>query len=469
MNEYIIPFIQFNAVFFILFAVVYTTFLFLSVLYSFFKLLVHYRMKVRGIDLKHEYYFPVSIIVPAFNEGITIKSTIDSLLALDYRNYEIIVVDDGSTDDTAVSAIEKFGLTKITRPIRQVLKTEKVLAVYEGYVDHVNIVLVIKENGGKGDALNTGINISRYPYVMTIDADSMLQKDALRQIMQPVLKDETVIAVGGLIRIAQTGKFLDGNVVGTELPWNPVVSMQAVEYERSFLASRIFMNRFNNNLIISGAFGLFKKAAVVEVGGYNTDTLGEDMDLVMHMISHFTKEKTKFRIEYEPSAVCWTQVPNTLSDLKKQRRRWYLGLFQSLKNYRAIGAGVKGGMPVRFSYYYYIFFELLSPFFELMGVVNILLCSYLGLLYASYMIRLFLLYLLFSFIVTLTAFVLRIFIQNREYQVKNVVKAIIVILLETVIYRYILTWIRLTAFIGYRKRKNDWGEIQRISQDTNQK
>ena len=466
VSEYIMPFINFNSYFFIFFAFVYTTFLLASVVYGFKNLLSSQRMKTLGISLKNIFYFPVSIIVPAYNEEITIISTIESLLRLDYRQYEIIVVDDGSQDQTTQNAINTYHLKKVNRPIQLKLKCENIVAIYEGTVNGIKVTLLQKENGGKGDALNAGINVSRFPYFVTIDADSMLQKDALRAAMQPILSDDTTIAVGGLIRISQTAKFEDGMPVSITLPLNPIISMQAVEYERSFLASRILLNRLNNNLIISGAFGLFKKAAVVEVGGYNTETLGEDMDLVMRMVLHFTKKKEKFRMAYEPAAVCWTQVPHTFSDLRKQRRRWYLGLYQSLSKYREIGLGIKRGTSFFFSYYFYLFFELFAPFIELMGVINILLCLYLGLLYVPYMIQLYLLYLLFSIIVTLTAFVLRVFIQNSAFQIQDVLRATAVTLLETFIYRYILSFIRMTAFIGYRKKRDEWGVIQRTVQDS---
>lgn len=465
MGDFIMRFIQFNAYFFIFFALVYTSFLFSSVVYGFWSLIKQQRLKNLGITLKHAYFFPVSIIVPAYNEEVTIISTIQSLLRLDYHQYEIIVVDDGSADDTSQNAIDKYQLKQVKRPVRLRLKNKKIVSIFEGYVQGVKVVLIQKENGGKGDALNAGINVSQFPYFVTIDADSMLQKDALKAVMQPVLRDDTTIAVGGLIRISQTAKMEDGMPIAITLPKNPIISIQAVEYERSFLASRILLNRFNNNLIISGAFGLFKKTAVVEVGGYNTETLGEDMDLVMRMILHFTKKKEKFRMAYEPSAVCWTQVPHRFSDLRKQRRRWYLGLYQSLAKYREIGLGVKRGTTFLFSYYFYLFFELLAPFIELMGLLNIILCLYLGLLNATYMIRLYLLYLLFSIIVTITAFILRVFVQNTPLKIQDVGRAIAVTIMETFAYRYILSWVRVTSFRGYRKKKDEWGKIERTVEE----
>ncbi|MDE1549293.1 glycosyltransferase family 2 protein [Jeotgalibaca caeni] len=464
LTEFVIPLLRISSYFFIGYVIVYTTFLFISVIFSFLELTRKYKMKGFGIQLKHAFYYPVSIVVAAYNEEVTILSTINSLVKLDYRLYEVVVVDDGSKDATAAKMIETYQLKKVSKPVQIKINTQKMFEIYEGQVENVKVTLVRKENGGKGDALNAGINVASFPYFVTIDADSMLQKDALEKAMQPVLRDETTIAVGGLIRISQTARFKDGKAISYELPWNPVISMQAVEYERSFLASRVFMNQFNNNLIISGAFGLFKKSAVIAVGGYNPKTLGEDMDLVMRMIMHFTKNKSPFRIEYEPSAVCWSQAPHQFSDLRKQRKRWYLGLFQSLKEYRLMGSGFKRGFRFLWSYYYYFFFELLAPFIELVGIFTILLSLYLDLLFVPYVVWLFLLYLLFNFTVTLTSFVLRIYIQDSKDRMQNIWRAIVMILLETFFYRYALSYIRVTAFIGYRRNKHSWGKITRTEQ-----
>ncbi|HJA68196.1 MAG TPA: glycosyltransferase family 2 protein [Candidatus Mediterraneibacter cottocaccae] len=278
--EYILKFVN---VFFLFYLMIYATYLLLSVSVGAWDL--YYANKMRRIknEIRHDFYFPVSILVPAYNEEVTIVDSIESLLKLNYRLYEIIIVDDGSSDDTVKVLVEHFKMRMEHRPIRKRLMCEQEKAVYKAEGLRVPVTLISKHNGGKGDALNMGINASAYPYFLCIDADSMLQTDSLEKIVQPVMEEDNVVAVGGLVRAAQSLKIKDGKRVGYRMPWNLVTSMQIMEYDRSFLAARILMDRFNGNMIISGAFGLFKKDVVIAAGGYDRETLGEDMELVVRL------------------------------------------------------------------------------------------------------------------------------------------------------------------------------------------
>ena len=202
---------------------------------------------------------PVSIIVPAYNEQLTVMDIVQSLLQLDYALYEIVIVDDGSTDGMSERLVEHFNMERIYRPIRKKIPCEAEQAVYMTCKQKVPITLICKNNGGKADALNMGINASKYPYFICMDADSVLQSDALRNIIRPILEEENVIACGGLIRILNNVVLEKGQVLGYGIPKKPLVGMQMLEYDRSFLASRLLFDKFNGNLIISGAFGLFRK------------------------------------------------------------------------------------------------------------------------------------------------------------------------------------------------------------------
>ena len=412
-------------------------------------------------ELKHEFYFPVSILVPAYNEEVTILDSVRSLLDLDYRLYEVIVVDDGSKDRTSQILAEAFKLQKVSRPIRRIVPTKAVEAVYEGICNGISLTLIRKENGGKGDALNMGINASRYPYFVCIDADSMLQKDSLERIVQPVMEDDTVVAVGGLIRVAQCIELEEGNVVGYHLPKNVLSSMQVMEYDRSFLASRILLDGFNGNLIISGAFGLFKKDVVAAVGGYDCHTLGEDMELVMKMHVFCRCNDIPYSIRYEPNAVCWSQAPGSLSDLAKQRRRWHLGLFQSLMKYRDMFLRTRFGLVGTVSYFYYLVYELLSPFIEVFGLIATALAAFLGYLSVPFMISFYILYAAYGAILTITAFFQRIYTQKLKISRSDTIRAVIMCFLENVFFHFFLSFVRTTAFKGYRKRKLQWGSIKR--------
>ena len=447
--------------FYLIYLLFYATYMFASVALGAFRL--HERDRMRRIrnELKHEFYFPVSVLVPAHNEEITILSSIQSLLMLDYKLYEVIVVDDGSTDATAAKMIGHFHMRRVDRPIHNKLPCRVERAVYEAKVGQVDLTLICKENGGKGDALNMGINASRYPYFLCIDADSMLQRDSLERIVQPVLEDDSVVAVGGMIRAAQCATLENGIVKEYRLPYHPIICVQEVEYERSFLASRILMDQFNGNLIISGALGLFKRDVVVAAGGYDTDTLGEDMELVMKLHVFCRNNGRKYSIRYEPNAICWSQVPSRLRDLKRQRRRWHLGLFQSMMKYRQVLGNTRFGLTGFISYIYYLLYELFSPAIELFGILTMVLTGLLGLLNPAFMMRLFLLYGLYGTILTLTAFFQRIYTQNLKIRPLDILKAITACVIESVFFRYVLAYVRATAFFSYKKRKRQWGVIRR--------
>lgn len=448
--------------FFIIYLLIYTSYLFLSVVVGAWQL---YQRELRSQvsnELKHDYYLPVSILVPAYNEEVTIADSIKSLLNLDYRLYEIIVIDDGSSDNTVKEVVETFGLEKVERPIHMELKCRPQKAIWEGTHGRISITLISKENGGKGDALNMGINASKFPYFLCLDADSMLQRDSLEKIAQPLLEDDTIVAVGGLIHVAQCVKMEKGEVLGYHLSMNPIISMQVVEYERSFLASRILMDGFNGNLIISGAFGLFKKDVVVEAGGYDTETLGEDMELVVKLHVYCRNNKRPYCIRYEPNACCWSQAPGSLRDLMKQRRRWYLGLFQSMVKYRAMLANPRFGCVGTISYIYYFIFELLSPLIECFGAATMILAGSLGLLNWSFMVQFFLLYGIYGAVLTLTAFFQRIYTQNLKISLLDLLKAVAMCFLENIFFRYVLSFVRMTALFNYRKKRKQWGSIKRV-------
>lgn len=455
--------LEYIAIFFTVYLIGYSTYLFLSVVIGGIYLDKKNTMNKIHNELKHDYYFPISIIVPAYNEEVTIIDSINSLINLNYKIYEIIVVNDGSRDDTAKVLIDHFKLKETKRPIHLRLKCKPIKSIYEGKTNRegVTITLIDKENGGKGDALNMGICASRYPYFLGLDADSLLQKDTLEKIIQPVLESDKVVAVGGLVRVAQCVEVKDGEIVNYLFPSNLIVAMQVMEYERSFLASRIMNDHFNGNLIISGAVGLFKKDIVINVGGYDTDTLGEDMELVVKLHTFCRNNKIPYEIRYEPNAICCSQAPSSFKDLFTQRRRWHLGLFQSLIKYKRIFLNINFGLIGFISYIYYLVYEFLSPFIEVIGVLAIIFASWYGELNFKYMIFFYLLYTMFGGILTITAFFQRIYTQHINIGKRDILKAVLICIIESIFFHFILSFTRITAFKGYRKSKLKWGSIKR--------
>ena len=447
--------------FFIAYLIGYSTFLFLSVIVGSLDLYKRNRQEKFKSILPTDYYLPISIIVPAHNEEITVVDTVRSLLALDYRSYEIIVVDDGSSDATSEVLAEAFDMHVVHRPIRRRIECRREECVYETSAQKVPLTLIRKENGGKADALNMGINASTFPYFICMDADSVLQYDSLRRIAQPVLEDGKVVAVGGIVRISNDVELENGRVKRYRLPRSILAFMQVLEYDRSFLASRILFDRFNGSLIISGAFGLFKKDTVIAVGGYDNKTMGEDMELVVKLHEYCTINGIDYAIRYATDAICWTQVPERLRDLCKQRKRWHLGLFQSMYKHRIMFCNYRFGAVSYVSYIYFLIYELLSPFIEVFGVFTMVLAWWCDLINVPFMLLFFLIYAVFGGVLTLTAFFSRIYTANLSVSFRDGVKAVCLCLFELGLLRFILAWVRCTAFVGYKKKKLNWGRIER--------
>lgn len=446
----------------------YSTFLLLSVITGSLELYKENKKKKYHGEIEHEFFLPVTIIVPAYNEEVTVADTVRSLLMMDYRLYEIVVVDDGSSDKTTQVLIDTFQLLKVERPINRQIPCQRESGIYEGVVNGISITLVQKKNGGKADALNMGINMANFPYFICMDADSVLQRDSLRNIVRPILEEDNIIAVGGLVRISNCAVLNQGKLVEYHMPWNPIVGMQILEYDRSFMASRILMDKYNGNLIISGAFGLFHKETVCNVGGYDASTMGEDMELVVKLHAFCRINKIPYGIRYAPDAICWSQCPSSIGDLRKQRRRWYLGLFQCLLKHRKMFFSAEFGMVGSISFLYYLLYELLSPMIEIFGIFTIVLAYFVNLINVPFMVMFFLIYAVYGAILTITAFFARIYTQNIKLSFMDVIKAIYLCVAESVFFRFIQTFTRMTAFIGYKKKRNAWGHIKRQKIKLNQ-
>lgn len=309
---------------------------------------------------------PVSVLVPAFNERATVVSTVRALLGLAYSQHEVVVVNDGSTDDTLARLTAEFSLVPFPEAYRVRLATRPVRAVYRS-TTHPNLRVVDKENGGKSDALNAGINAARYPLFCSVDADSVLQRESLARAVRPFLEDAATVAVGGTVRLANGCTIVDGFVEKVGLPRSPLALLQVVEYLRSFLFGRLGWSPLNALMVISGAFGVFRKDVVLAAGGYRTDTVGEDMELVMRLHRHCRAEGRDYRIVFIADPICWTEVPERLGSLGRQRIRWQRGLTESLSANRRLLRGRHGGPVKWLSYPFTLLFECVGPVIELFG------------------------------------------------------------------------------------------------------
>jgi cellulose synthase/poly-beta-1,6-N-acetylglucosamine synthase-like glycosyltransferase len=321
---------------------------------------------------------PVSVVVPAYNESASIITSVKAMLQLEYPQYELVVVNDGSSDDTLQKLIEAFDLQEFPEAYRARVSCKPVRAVYRS-TRISNLRVVDKENGGsKADASNAGINACRYPLVCVVDADSVLQPDSLRRVVRPFLEDPTTVAVGGTVRISNGCTIRQGFLEKVGLPSNFLALVQVVEYLRAFLFGRMGWSPINGLLIISGAFGLFHKESLVEAGGYNPDAVGEDMELVLRLHRLMKAKGKPYRITFVPDPVCWTDAPSNLRDLKSQRVRWQHGLGQALMLNKELIGNPKGGAVSWIAIPFYMVFELFGPIVEVSGYVFIIVCALMG-------------------------------------------------------------------------------------------
>ncbi len=459
--NFIKPIIEVINAFFVVYLIGYSTILFAACVFGSINLFDRFRMRKLENKLPNEHFMPVSLIVPSYNEELAILGTIYSLLNLDYNSYEIIVVNDGSKDNTIQVLAKEFGLVKINSPIRMQLPCNPAIATYEAIVNGRSLIVIDKENGGKADALNLGINMAKYPYFVTVDADTMLDEMALKNIMMPAIEDDSVIAVGGVVRPSNSLKIVKGKIVKPSMPKNFIACMQAFEYDRSFLSSRLLFDKINATLIISGAFGLYRKKEVIAVGGFRRNTIGEDMELVVKLHSYCKTNSVPYRTCYAPEAVCWTQVPEKIKDYVKQRRRWHIGLFQSLQAYFWLMLRESVGVPLRISYAYYFIYEFLSPIIEVVGVAAMVFATLIGLVNVQFMILLFAVYIFFGWMLTLSAFFTRIHTSNVGITKSDALKAFTFCLFENTFLRFILLFARLTAFVNYKKNRFNWNKVER--------
>lgn len=403
---------------------------------------------------------PVSLMVPAYNEEATILETIKNLLKLDYPEYEVIVINDGSKDNTLKLLLEHYRMTPIEQPYKKSVPNKPVRQVYRTAM-HENLIVVDKENGGKADALNAGINFSRYPVVVSMDADSVLEKDALIRILIPFLKDSTVVAVGGVVRISSGCVIKDGDIIEINLPRSILGKLQTVEYLRSFFTGRIGAAAMGTLLIISGAFGAFRKEVLIRVGGYTANCIGEDMEVVVKVHREMRKAGKPYKISFLPDPICWTQPPDNLRDIYKQRKRWQIGLINVLLRHKDMAFNPKYGKTGMIMLPYYWIFEFIGPVFETLGYVVIPLSWWLGIVNWTFMALFFLLVVVIGLILSLGAIMQESFAMRKFPKVSHVLTLTTYAVLDNFGFRQFNTVIRFIGFLKYRKGKDSWGAMKR--------
>jgi len=403
----------------------------------------------------------VSVIVPAYNEAFTIVDSVRSFLALDYGAREVVVVNDGSSDDTLRRLHEAFQLLPVPIAFEQRLQSELVRGMFRS-VREPALVVIDKQNGGsKSDALNAGINAAAGELVLTIDADTVIEADALNRAVLPFLEDPETVAVGGNVGIVNGCRLEKGRIADVKLPDNWLARFQVVEYMRSFLLHRAARGSLNALSIISGAFGLFRRDAVITVGGFDRTAIGEDMDLTMRLQRHYRGHGRPFRIAFDPFPLCSTQVPEDRASLRAQRCRWRRGLLQVLWRHRVMIANPRFGLLGTSVLPYIVIFDGLGPLLEITGFVILTVAAVSGFLYWDHYFLLIAISVLFGVAVTLFAVLLSDIATGRYMSGRDLRLLVAAALLENLGYRQLNSWWGCVATAQVLSGQHGWGVIKR--------
>ena len=413
----------------------------------------------------------ISIIAPAYNEAANIVENVRSMLSIHYNTLELIIVNDGSKDDSMQRLIKAYDLHKIDIFINEHIPSKKVRGVYKSNnpVFH-RLVIVDKENGGKSDALNVGINIARYGYFVCVDVDCVLEQDALLKMIKPFLEETRtrVIASGGVIRIANDCIIENGKLIQINLPKKFLPRMQTIEYIRAFLLGRMAWSRLNGLLLISGAFGAFDKEIVIKCGGYSTKTVGEDMELIVRMRRYMEEHKVPYKVNFIPDPLCWTEAPSDYKILGRQRNRWTRGTIETLWAHKKMFFNPSYGLLGMVSYPYWFFFEFLAPIIEFGAMVIFILLLFLGFVHWPTFLALLGCILLFGFLYSVFAILMEVLTYNQYKGRKDIFKLFGTAFLEPFLFHPFVVWSAIKGNIDYLRKKNNWGEMTRLGLNRSQ-
>ncbi len=426
---------------------------------------IHYKNKNSFGDISKTMGSPLSpsitIIAPAYNEGLTIVENVRSLLSLQYVNYEVMVVNDGSKDDTLQKLIDGYKLEMIDRKIDPEIKSKQIRGIYKSTQRSFSKLTVVdKVNGGKSDALNAGIYLSENKYVGCIDVDCLIQPDALLHVVKSFYQhsEKRVIAVGGVIRVANSCKITGGTLEEIRLPKNWLAKFQLLEYTRSFLLGRMAWARLDSLLIISGAFGFFDREIALEVGGYDTTTVGEDMEIIFRMRRHMHDIDQPYHVAYIPDPLCWTEVPEDIKIFMNQRDRWSRGNLETLFTHKDMFFNPKYGRLGMLSYPYWFFYEWLAPILEFLGCIAVIAFLYLGILNWNFFIAITATIYSFSIMFSFYAILWEVYSYNQYPRTRDILTLMIFAIIEPIVFHPIVVWSSVRG--NYKKLfkiKSGWG------------
>ena len=444
----------------------------LNLLYAFFgylglRTVAVYSRELPEVALKdlleREFYKPVSILVAAHNEEAGIVPSVRSLLSLHYPEFEVIVAIDGATDRTMDRMIEAFALAEVPQIYRRKLDSRPVLRVLRS-LRHPNLLVIDKERGGRADATNAALNLARYPLVCQVDADSILDAQALLRASRLFIEDERVVAVGGTVRPMNGADVREGQVLDVALPRRWIERFQILEYARAFFTGRSGWSRFGALLIISGTFGVFRREAVIDVGGYATETVTEDMELVMRFHRHYRTSGRPYRIVFSPDPICWTEVPSDMGTLRSQRNRWHRGLLETLWRYRSMTFNPRYGVVGVLGIPYFWVFEALAPIVEVTGYVLIPVSFLLGVANPAFIGLFLLLAVMYGIFLSEMAVGIETMLMARYPRMSDRLRLFAAAFLEFAGYHQVLAVERFISMFQIRRRRGIWGQMRRTGE-----
>lgn len=405
----------------------------------------------------------VSVLVPAFNESRSIVDNVESIYTIHYNNFDVIIINDGSTDSTFEELEKAFKLVKVDFALNMEIPTKDVRGVYKSSLTTFsNLIVVDKENGGKADALNAGINVSDKDLFMAIDADSILEPDAVLKLVKPFLErtDRRVIAAGGVVRIVNSCMVEKGRITEVRVPKNMLTRMQVLEYTRAFLMGRMAWAQLDGLIIISGAMGMFDRDVVVQSGGY-AHTIGEDMELVVRIRRYMSENREKYKIEYVPDPLCWTEAPVNLKVFGRQRSRWTRGTIETLTDHSKIFFSPRYGSMGMLGYPFWFLFEWLAPLIEVLGVIYVLVLYLTDNLSVDFILITFLFVYAFAVFFSTWAILFEELTFHRYERKMDVFRLWIAAVLEPFLLHPLNLYFAFKGNIQYVMGNRKWGRMDR--------
>ena len=403
---------------------------------------------------------PISVLMPAYDMELNIVESVRAQLTLRYPQHEVIVINDGSKDATLERLVEEFDLYAVPPAIPRRIETEPVHGYYRSRLAP-GLLVIDKENGGKADALNAGLSASRFPLVVAADADTMIAEDALLRLARPFVLGDPVVAAGGTVRVANGCRVEHARVTGARMPRGWLAALQVPEYLRAFLFGRIGWNRIGGNLIVSGAFGLFRREHLLDIGGYRAGSVVEDLDLIVRLHRHMRELGVPYSIPLIPDPVAWTEVPPDLGTLGRQRERWHRGLIATMLGHRDLLFRRRYGPVGLVHAPFFVLGEMLAPAVEVIGYVAMAIGLALGVIDWTFAGLFLAAALGYGLMLTLWAIVLEEATFRTYRERGDFARLILCALAEPFGYRQLTVLWRLKGFWNAWRGNVSWGSMRR--------